>query len=307
MFTIIGKGFGLYGYLPALIAATHTKVLLAEEYRRIIQRRADLSPFTPHVEWRSSLEHAISDATGIVIAVPPLEQQRLVLDNLPLHTNKHFLLEKPIAASPLAADVLISHLTRAGSTYRVGYIFLYTDWYHKLDTSLCFVRHLDIRWHFLAHHVRTRKSTWKRSHSVGGGPLRFYGIHLLAVLASFGYSRAQESAMLATNSDEPVAWWANFDQQGTLPSVNVDVRTDSPETLFRVDALTHSGKRISVYDADSPLPHVHSGMLDNRVPLLTQLLHSFERLQQGMFTDLYKKTNVLWRSVEDAHRQGDIG
>jgi len=44
-----------------------------------------------------------------------------------------------------------------------------------------------------ADHFKNNKDNWKRDHKQGGGPLRFYGIHLIAVLAELGYTSSRQS------------------------------------------------------------------------------------------------------------------
>jgi hypothetical protein len=45
MYTIVGGGFGLYGYFPAIVQQTGMKVLLNEKYRKTITSRPELNRF----------------------------------------------------------------------------------------------------------------------------------------------------------------------------------------------------------------------------------------------------------------------
>ena len=51
MFAILGSGFGLYGYLPALVEGCEQPVVLPERYRARFDERSELARFAINVQW----------------------------------------------------------------------------------------------------------------------------------------------------------------------------------------------------------------------------------------------------------------
>ena len=80
MFTISGSGFGLYGYLPALILNLNEKVILPKKYRAIIKARADISNLIPTIIWAENFDDALLKADSLVLALPPHIQQQFFWD-----------------------------------------------------------------------------------------------------------------------------------------------------------------------------------------------------------------------------------
>ena len=73
---ILGSGFGLYGYLPAL-QALGCRVVLPLRYRSIIENRAELSGFAERIGWAADDTDAIDQADAVVVARRPADQSHL--------------------------------------------------------------------------------------------------------------------------------------------------------------------------------------------------------------------------------------
>lgn len=67
----------------------------------------------------------------------------------------------------------------------------------------------------------------------GGGALRFYGIHLIALLAEWGYTTAARSVVHDDGEAGAPAWQAAIVGPG-LPPVHVAIDSDSPFTCFSI-------------------------------------------------------------------------
>jgi hypothetical protein len=72
MFTILGGGFGLYGYLPAILRL-EPRVILPARYRPVVERRPELQGCIPRIDWTDDLR-SLAGATAAVIALPPAWQ-----------------------------------------------------------------------------------------------------------------------------------------------------------------------------------------------------------------------------------------
>jgi predicted dehydrogenase len=299
VFTIVGGGFGLYGYLPAILNVTSDRVVvLAEKYRKVIESRPELSFCMDRIEWCPSIPDALSVASGAVIAIPPLAQKELVGNILTNKKIKKLIIEKPICPEPNDSISLTSALLVQSKHFRVGYTFLYTDWYRDLQANLWHpAAQLHINWSFKADHFTRDKDTWKRYHSLGGGVMRFYGIQVLAVLASLGYTHVAFSQLFVRFPDQPEAWVARFSGTDVPPCV-VCIDTNSNKNDFRVEVSENSAKVRFLHATTSPFMSTkNNDNQDSRVAILERLICSMEYDDEHYMT-LYQATNALWVHAE---------
>lgn len=186
---IVGRGFGLYGYLPALMHRG-CAVWTLEAYRERIRNRADLRDFETAIAFVPTLDDLFAQTDMLVLAVRPADQEALVGALLQRGWRGTLMLEKPVACTPEVAADLLARLHLAGIDYRIGFTVLVTDWSARMEAAVASAPHdhlkIDFRWRFHAHHYRHGLDTWKRYPSQGGGALNFYGIHLIALLARYG-------------------------------------------------------------------------------------------------------------------------
>ena len=87
--------------------------------------------------------------------------------------------------------------------------------------------------HFAPIITRRGTSTWKRRVSLGGGALRFYGIHLIALLAELGYETWRNLSHVADVEDE-VSRWTAVMTGSALPEYTIYVDTNCGQELFAV-------------------------------------------------------------------------
>ncbi|WP_148713953.1 hypothetical protein [Chitinolyticbacter meiyuanensis] len=297
-FAVIGSGFGLYGYLPALLRLGSGPVLLPEKYRPILLARDELRPFDSRVHWQPSIEAALARADGVVLAVPPAAQVEWLPAVLHADQLRRVVLEKPLAPSPEIAVRTLADLACCERKIRVGYTFLYADWYPLL-LGLCVrpLRRVMLRWHFMADHIVKNKEIWKRHHALGGGVVRFYGIHLLAVLASLDYARVSQSRLAKSGEGQALGWQATF-AGAARPEFEVEVLINVPVSEFSIAVVDELGQTQRVYAAASPFEGaVSSDGQDKRVTVLERLLGSFDSDDAG-YVSLYRQTHALWANAE---------
>lgn len=295
MYTIVGSGFGLYGYLPALIEQRAEGVILPVAYRDRFERRAELARYREAIRWVGDHDAALATATGVAIAVSPSLQSEATSRAVSWPNVRELILEKPVAVTP---DEAMRTLRLAADRHvRVGYTLLHTDWHRAFRaalTSRC--ARVSITWHFTAHHLRHGIVTWKRFHSQGGGVLRFYGIHLIALLADAGYVAVEQSKLAIAVPDEPECWQAAFSGPG-LPLCMVDVDSRAKSSRFAITAEGGVSESI-VVDAVEPfaLENERSGQ-DARVAPVVRLVRSFGE-EDGRWNRLHAATQTLWGEVE---------
>ena len=298
MFTIVGSGFGLYGYLPAILQELGDKVILPEEYLSKVRSRRELKELEKDIFWVKNKELAIKKATKVIFTVPPNYQYKAVKnlfnDNGRNNVQTIFL-EKPVATSPVKSIELLEFLESKEVDYVIGYSFLYLDLNSNFNTLVNSSAQIFWQWSFMAHHFSMDLKNWKRYHSSGGGVLRFYGIHIIAFLSKFGYDNVKESTLTCQHSDEPFIWSAKF-LGGNLPPCNVTVNCKSKKDVFNIIS-ENIDNSILLNDPFSLLVDRFDG-LDKRVPMLASLLKD-EMPDKKNGNQIYKNINSLWEIVEN--------
>jgi predicted dehydrogenase len=293
MVTIIGSGFGLYGYLPALVEGLGEVVVLPRTLEEKIKTRPELSSALSGIRWVRDVDAAIAAAETIVIATPPKHQPDIVERCLKFPNIKKFVLEKPLAPIPERAIALLAQLDEAGKGYVIGYSFMHLKWQKKLLWTKVEESAMQIDWSFMANHFSNDLHNWKRRHSEGGGVLRFFGIHMLAMLASLGYNEVRESQLEGIAPDEPERWSATFAGQG-LPKCQVRINSRSLDNTFQI----LSGEKIPMVSLEGPFSlEASTGDADPRVSVLAKILKSPPTTNLSL-TDVYRKTNDLWLQTE---------
>ena len=298
MFTIIGSGFGLYGYLPAILQELGDKVILPEEYLPKVRNRQELKELEKDIFWVKNKELAIEKATKVIFTVPPNYQYKAVknlFDNDGCNSIQTIFLEKPVATSPAKSIELLEFLESKEVDYVIGYSFLYLDLNSNFNTLVNSSTEIFWQWSFMAHHFSMDLKNWKRYHSSGGGVLRFYGIHIIAFLSKFGYDNVKESTLTCQHSDEPFIWSAKF-LGGNLPPCNVTVNCKSKKDVFNIIS-ENIDNSILLNDPFSLLVDRFDG-LDKRVPMLASLLKD-EMPDKKNGNQIYKNINSLWEIVEN--------
>jgi hypothetical protein len=306
MISILGSGFGLYGYLPALIGGCAQRIVLPERYRACFFERPELERFIGNVQWVPNENVALDSADGVVIALRPINQSEWIFRCLTRSNIERLLLEKPLAHSPEVAEKVFDSLVRSRKVFRIGYTFRYTAWGKQILKILGSKRESGlfiIHWSFLAHHFRHKLHNWKRFNTAGGGAIRFYGIHIIALLAEIGYCDVTVSLTFGASSDEIEKWTAIF--VGTsLPECEVVVDTKSTKGEFRVEHVSNSnGVLENTVFANLSDPFELRGDVyelgkdDRRVPILSQLCCSLWEEDENEY-EWYHAAIKLWLSVE---------
>ena len=299
MIALFGSGFGIYGYLPALIGGCGQTVILPERYRTKFMARPELASFAADVEWAADDRLALARASGAAYAVRPVDQQRLIPDCLALPAIERILVEKPLAPTPEAAIQLLETLVRSRRAFRIGYTFAQTNWGKRLAAMLPKggVKRLSIEWCFLADHFARDIRTWKRFHHEGGGAIRFYGIQLIALLAELGYREAMTSETWGAHLDQPATWQARLTGR-QLPECTVILKTRA-RAMFRVEVETEMGQAVSVAAQGGPFDDAarRADGLDARVDVLTNICRDL-LAGDGSSCDWYEAALELWRKIE---------
>jgi predicted dehydrogenase len=307
VFAILGSGFGLYAYLPALVDGCKQRIVMSDRYRVRFSGRPELRRFAESVQWEENEDSALDYAEGVVLALRPINQCEWIPRCLARSNLRRLLLEKPLADSPESAAVIFDELIRSKKVFRIGYTFRYMSWGKQILDDFRWTRKgglISIHWSFLAHHFLHDLRNWKRFHATGGGAIRFYGIHVIALLAEIGYCDVTLSRSFGPSPDEIEKWTAVFGGAG-LPECKVVVDTRSTVSKFQAEYAHHTrgGLMTTVFaNLRDPFDSISGGrqpnQIDNRAPLLSQLCLS---LWEECVDDYewYDATLKLWMCVEN--------
>ena len=302
---ILGSGFGIYGYLPALIQIGVNKVFLPIRYQTAFFSRHELKIFENYVCWSKDERQMLSIVDSVVVALPPSFQSAYVKILIKLPNIKNIILEKPLDINPELSWDLLEKLKISNKKFCIGYNFRYSSWCpavfgkSKINSFVQTERNLEINWDFLAPHYKNNSLIWKRYHSLGGGILRFYGIHLIALLSEYGYSDVVTSNLIGPVSDDYTKWNAIFSGNG-LPLCEVNLNSRSDKKEFHILETINTRKKILVKQQD-PFEvrefDIKYGIQDRRVPYLIDCCQSLIN-EDKLSSNWYKDAIILWGRVE---------
>lgn len=287
---VLGSGFGLYGYFPAL-AQQGAQVILLDRYKSVIERRRELQRFAHNIVWVHDENAALDSAEAVVLARRPSDQTSLIDEIVRRSHLSRVLLEKPIGVTPESAGRILDRLSRSAKIVRIGYTFRYNPWAERLLSAGANNGPIEIEWLFTANHYEADLANWKRHVSEGGGVVRFFGIHLIALLSKLGCTKVDQSQVQFVEQDEASRWQANFAGAG-LPPCRVTVDSRSSERSFRVRSTAVTAQLNDPFDEHEPQFEI-----DRRVAGLRRLCEDFlSATTQEM--EWYRSSIRLWDEVE---------
>ena len=295
---ILGSGFGLYGYLPSLLSIGSVRVVLPRGYAPRVLCRDDIRSLGPQIDWVDDERELLASCDALVVSRRPEDQASKLAEVLAHPRIRALAIEKPIAPTPVLASAMLDLLETAGLRFRIGFTFRHTPWARSLLAALrgrtSHIDALDLFWSFRAHHHVTGARNWKRSVSSGGGALRFYGIHLVALLAECGYDASSESRTTSCDIDEADTWQATLSGPG-LPCCRVMVDCNATVTEFSLRSKAAEFPDFTLADPFDDVDRHPS--YDRRVNVVARLCRD---LLEGGETSCawYRGATDLWASIE---------
>ena len=173
-FLIIGSGFGIYGYLPA-VYKNSKKIFLNIKYKKKIEKRIELTRYLKRVTLYFDIKDINNKIDYVIIAQNPKKQFLIVKKILRFLKPKHLFLEKPICHTPNKSLNFVEFLHKNKIKFSVGYLFAYLNWYRYIKKNLTYNQKFEITWRI---RLNKKNNLWKSNHKEGGGLVRFYSIHL---------------------------------------------------------------------------------------------------------------------------------
>ena len=293
---LYGNGFALDVYLPALIKLGIKKILIDKNQIFNKNQLNILNKYKDYIVYFNDKAYREKITDYTILSVSPLKQYNLLLDNNFFENTKTLILEKPLATSPIKALELLKKLEKIGSNYIINYSFRYTLWFRNIaDKIKNLPKNVELffKWKFMARHFVHKRKTWKRLHSEGGGAIRFYGIHLIAILSDIGYLEVKKSKNYSERTSGLSSFSCSFESTQKLPKCKILINSKSLVNEFSC-YYVEDNKIISLLNLKEPFPKDCEALLeDPRVDVVKRLIN------EKNFN--YSNFNVikLWKDIED--------
>ena len=301
MQAIIGSGFGLYGHLPAMVKNDSDLICIPMRYKSKFQTRHELLHLEKYIYW-SEDDSDLSKVEKIVIAIWPSGQEKCIEKCLSYQNITSFILEKPLGVSPENSRLLLNKLISSKKVFRINYSFLYTNWFEEISNLLTKknIESVEIEWNFFAHHFKNNLNNWKRYKTEGGGIIRFYGIHLIAVLVKLNYSRIINSKTIGLCVNEESKWEATFERgDKVLLKLVIDSKNSDDSFVIKLNYNKEHQHEIKLKDPFSDLEVLNSN-LDPRVAVIEKIHKSLNISSENQSMNvLYENINKLWYEIEN--------
>jgi hypothetical protein len=271
---ILGSGFGVYGYLPAVCKNLWTPIIL-EKNRYKIEARPELFQHKDRITYVDDEKTLIESSHSLIIATTPTYQnQFLKLNNL--NNINHLYLEKPI--SPTLKDYfkLIQYLKLNKIRFSVAYLFIYSSWYLSLKKLLQTEKSIDIAFNWS---VKKMESTWKNNTIYGGGLLYFYGIHFLALLNNLEIS--VDNIEIIEDYDKVLI------NATDLQNIKINISINYAEYSYFSIKVPEKNRDKIIYENQTPFGLQNKlGTEDTRVSLIAEYLKDLQLAPNSSSLDI---------------------
>jgi hypothetical protein len=305
MIGILGSGFGLYGYLPAVASFEKNSILLPVRYKEKFSTRLELVRYTDQIYWIESDEDLIKKATTIIVSRRPKDQYEILGHLLAQNQLTHIIFEKPFGQNPKQAMQMQEIILGSQKFCSVSFIFRYLPWAIALKSAILngsnsHQKTWELKWHFMADHYKNKNYNWKHDHEQGGGALRFYGIHVIALLAEWGYKYVDLSNVFYDQDDIGLSRWEAEFKGPNLPNFKVQIDSCSAQNLFILkDNILKVPLFQSIDPFSSQLEKITPSLMDPRCNYLTQSLLE-NQSQAEVWPNRFVDAVSLWSQVEDS-------
>lgn len=288
MIGVLGGGYGLYGHLTAIVEEG-LPVCTLQRYRSRILTLPGGQDIDSFVQYVGDEEQILERAQMLVVARRPEDHVRIAEQILADPASRRItalVIEKPMAASPHAAERLVGELEAKELRVHVPFLFPYCSWHKKILSSMDPGRiNIGIDW---AIPKRNSSQSWKYHELLGGGILNYYLINLFPTFM-----------LLADNKKFTIqdAEWEDDYYRFSLVS-----RTSELSLSFRYADLPSFRVEIEnelVFIGESPFSSpITPGERDPRVDFLRLFYHDIWPIQKGESSST-KAVLEIWKLLWD--------
>lgn len=269
---ILGSGFGVYGYLPAVCENDWNPILLSKA-RSSVENRTELKKYQRKIKYVDSEKELMEFSNRLVIARNPERQIVAIKSALGIRDIQHFYLEKPLTDKPSNRREIIDLLSN--TSFSLAYLMVYTTWFSTLKKMLQTEsnKSITITWEIPASDTK-----WKSSSAEGGGLLFYYAPHLLAIL--FNLDVAPSQIVISEKTSVQIIGIDKFNN-----TLNIKLAYSS-QSFFSIKN-TDAHNKLEWFNSETPFGVANTkGSLDNRISVLRIYLNSPITVLQSSSEDL---------------------
>lgn len=253
---ILGGGFGLYGYVPALIGLGH-ELSMQNSYRSKLVDRVELRPYLRKIDFREDAESVLSYADSIVIAKTPQIQSEILATSS--KAFKHLFLEKPLGENLIEHTKNYELLIQRKDSFSIGYLFLFCEWFERIESFL----HSSAGHSAIISWEMEEPAGWKANGDEGGGIFQFYAIHAVAMIQaitrdlngqSWNFTKDSVKCVLQLENDKTVVFEISYNIKKRF-SIIID-------GISSVELVTPFGESNSKNEPDHRIPVLSKYLVD---------------------------------------------
>ena len=207
--------------------------------------------------------------------------------------EKLYFLEKPLARNPKKSIKILKLLKKKKIKINIGYLFLFLNKINKLKNKSfkkCF-----ITWDFFSSSLKNKNNNWKLIIKEGGGPIRFYGIQIIALISKYFKVKKIKYSNIIFNNKIAVRWKAEFYLNGNKKLfIDLNLKSNINSFVIKYDKSTI----ITCNDLFKD-KKIYKDKFDYRVPFLKKMIKTnFLKNNYNYFL----KTLILWQKIEDKNK-----
>ena len=288
----LGSGFALYGYLK-YFSTKNSNLYTLIKYKNIIKNRKDLKKLYSKILFKNNDDEILEHCNKIVIARRPVDQEKFINKIIKRnYSSKFYYFEKPLCATPKRSLEVFNKLKKKKIRFSIGYLFLYTNLYSKFIKN--YGNELNFDWEFMSYDLSKKKMNWKFNIEKGGGPLRFYGIHLISVLVSKFKKFSKVESYIIFKKKIPTIWECNL-----LADKKIKIRLKINSFSKRSKSFVLSNKKI-LYNKSNPFDGYESSKTkDNRIKFINLMILNSKKIK---YYNIYKNSLKLWKKIENKNK-----
>ena len=293
---LVGKGFVLDVYLPALINIGINQIFIEKDDSTDNLKDRISKEYKKYILFINNQDQKKKVFDYTIIAVSPEKQYDLLLNKRYIKNTNILILEKPIAPSAIKAYEITKILDNYNIKYLINYSFRYAFWYKLLLSNIDKLPQnieLFFTWKFKARHFIHKRISWKKFHSQGGGAIRLYGIHLIALLSDIGYEEIEDREIYFNSYDELNYFSCSLKSNKRLPRCKLLTNSNSSENSFCCYYIQNNQK-FNLLELDSPFPFSHSSSSED--PRI-EITKNFLREKNINYNNL--AVIKLWKKIEN--------
>ena len=285
----LGSGFALYGYLK-YFSLKKCNLYTLEKYKTIIKKRSDLNRIYSKIIFKRNDKELLDHCNEVVVARRPIDQEKFINNILKKKINlKKYHFEKPLCSNPKRSLEVLYKLKKNKFNFNIGYLFFYTEFYKKFIKTC--KHNINVNWEFMSYDLEKNKTSWKFNLSKGGGPLRFYGIHFIAILSKKYKNFENITSVITFKKNIPIRWKCKI-ITSSKKKIEISINTFARKNKFTI----FSGNK-SLYNSLSPFGNYQKNKKkDYRIKYIDYMISD---LRKNNKYKVYKDSMILWKKIED--------